>query len=226
MARFVGISECESVSGAAVVIDVMRAYTVAAWAMHLGASRMILVDDLEVALELKSRFPGSLALKDGAPAEGFDLYNSPADLQEVGLRGKTIVQRTTAGTIGAVAVRHCKPLICTGFVCASAVARRLRDLAPDELTYVVTGEEGTAEEDLACAEYIDALVRDPRTDPAPYIRRASDSRAAIDIRQAAAAGYPGINPRDVEMCVDVNRFNFTLEASMEDELLVLRNHEA
>ena len=132
MARFIGIDECKSVSGAAVVIDVMRAYTVAAWALHLGAARMILVKELEEALEIKSRFPGSLALKDGAPAEGFDLYNSPADLAGSGhSRGKTIVQRTTAGTIGAVAVRHCKPLICTGFVCASAVARRLRELAPD-----------------------------------------------------------------------------------------------
>ena len=225
MARFVGIGECESVSGAAVVIDVMRAYTVAAWAMHKGASRMILVDDLEEALEIKAQFPGSLALKDGAPAEGFDLYNSPADLQEVDIRGKTIVQRTTAGTIGAVAVRHCKPLICTGFVCASATARRLRELAPTELTYVVTGEDGTAEEDLACAEYIDALVRDPLTDPAPYIRRASDSKAAVDIRQAAAAGEKGINPRDVEMCLDADRFDFTLEALMEDGLLVLRKLE-
>ena len=225
MARFVGIDECKSVSGAAVVIDVMRAYTVAAWAMHLGASRMILVDDLEEALKLKSRIPGSLALKDGAQAEGFDLYNSPADLQDVDIRGKTIVQRTTAGTIGAVAVRHCKPLICTGFVCASAVARRIRDLAPDELTYVVTGEEGTADEDLSCAEFIDALVRDPRTEPAPYIRRASESKAAVDIRQAASAGETGINPRDVEMCLDVDRFDFTLEALMEDELLVLTKLE-
>ncbi len=226
MAKFIGITECKSVSGAAVVIDVMRAYTVAAWAMHLDVSRMILVDDLDVALELKSGLPGSLALKDGAPAEGFDLYNSPADLQDADIRGKTIVQRTTAGTIGAVAVRHCKPLICTGFVCASAVARRLRDLAPDELNFVVTGEDGTAEEDLACAEYIDALVRNPDADPAPYIRRASESKAAVDIRQAAAEGYPGINTRDVEMCLDVDRFNFTLEASMEDELLVLRKYEA
>ncbi len=226
MAKFIGISECESASGAAVVIDVMRAYTVAAWAMHMGASRMILVDDLEEALKLKSRLPGSLALKDGAPAEGFDLYNSPADLLDADILGKTIVQRTTAGTIGAVAVRHCKPLICTGFVCASAVARRIRDLAPDELTYVVTGEDGTAEEDLACAEYIDALVRDPLADPAPYIQRASESKAAIDILQAAAEGYPGINPRDVEMCMDVNRFSFTLEASMEGGLLVLGKHQA
>ena len=225
MARFVGIGECESVSGAAVVIDVMRAYTVAAWAMHKGASRMILVKDLEEALQIKARFPGSLALKDGAPAKGFDLYNSPADLQEVDIRCKTIVQRTTAGTIGAVAVRHCKPLLCTGFVCASAAARRLRELTPTELTYVVTGEEGTAEEDLACAEYIDALIRDPAIDPAPYIRRASESKAAIDIRQAAAAGYKGVNPRDVEMCLDADRFNFTLEALTEDELLVLRKCE-
>lgn len=225
MARFIGISECKSASGAAVVIDVMRAYTVAAWALHLGAARMILVKELEEALELKSRFPGSLALKDGAPVEGFDLYNSPADLQDADIRGKTIVQRTTAGTIGAVAVRHCNPLICTGFVCASAVARRLRNLAPDELAYVVTGEDGTAEEDLACAEYIDALVRDPRADAAPYIRRASESKAAMDIRQAAAEGYPGINPRDVEMCLDVDRFDFTLEASMEDGLLVLSKYQ-
>ena len=89
----------------------------------------------------------------------------------------------------------------------------------------MTGEEGTAEEDLACAEYIDALIRDPAIDPAPYIRRASESNAAADIRQAAAAGEKGINPRDVEMCLDADRFDFTLEALMDDGLLVLRKYE-
>ena len=64
-----------------------------------------------------------------------------------------------------------------------------------------------------------------RIDPAPYIRRASESNAAADIRQAAAAGEEGINPRDVEMCLDADRFDFTLEALMDDGLLVLRKYE-
>ena len=95
-----------------------------------------------------------------------------------------------------------------------------------ELTYVVTGEEGTAEEDLACAEYIDALIRDPAIDPAPYIRRASESKAADRHPSGRSGGRTRVvNPRDVEMCLDADRFDFTLEALMEDELLVLRKHE-
>ncbi len=191
-ALYVGIAECGVVSGTAVVIDVLRAYTTAAWAFHLGAERILLSDDTEEALELKSALPGALALKDSRPYDGFDLTNSPVELQAHDLSGRTIVQRTTAGTVGAVAAKAAEHLYCASFVCAAATAEALRESGATKVFYVVTGADGTAEEDRACAEYIAALVEDPRSDAKPYLRRAAESEAAMTLKRGVEAGTPGV----------------------------------
>ncbi|MEU2931074.1 2-phosphosulfolactate phosphatase, partial [Streptomyces sp. NPDC007251] len=49
----------------AVVIDVMRAFTTAAWAFHRGADKIVLAADEDEALAIKACHPGWLALKDG-----------------------------------------------------------------------------------------------------------------------------------------------------------------
>lgn len=49
--------------GVAIVIDVMRAYTVAAWAFHRGAREIVLMDGLEEAVSLAATMPGSLLMK-------------------------------------------------------------------------------------------------------------------------------------------------------------------
>ena len=74
-ARFLGISQLAEVPSVAVVVDVMRAYTVAAWAFGQGAEKIVLAGSLDEALALKARHPDWLALKDGAPADGFDMVN-------------------------------------------------------------------------------------------------------------------------------------------------------
>ena len=76
-AVYVSIAECGVVSGTAVVIDVLRAYTTAAWAFHLGVERIVLCDDLDEALRLKASIPGSLALKDSGPMRGVRAVEFP-----------------------------------------------------------------------------------------------------------------------------------------------------
>ena len=190
-AVYVGIDGCGAVSGTAVVIDVLRAYTTAAWAFHLGVECIVLSDDLDEALRLKASIPGALALKDSRPYDGFDLTNSPVELQEHDLRGRTIVQRTTAGTVGAVAAKRADNLYCAAFVCAAATAAALREANATKVYYVVTGDGGRAEEDRACAEYIVALVEDPAADATPYVQRAAASEAARMIRRRVPARTPG-----------------------------------
>ena len=51
-ARFLGIPELTDVPDVAVVVDVMRAYTVAAWAFARGAERVVLAESLDEALAL------------------------------------------------------------------------------------------------------------------------------------------------------------------------------
>jgi 2-phosphosulfolactate phosphatase len=222
-ARYLSIAECAAVKGTAVVIDVLRAFTTAAWAFHLGAERIVLSDDVDEALELKAAIPGALALKDSRPLPGFELSNSPVELQRFGgLRGRTIVQRTTHGTVGAVAARHAERLYCAGFVCASATAAAIRRSGSRDVCFVVTGDGGAAEEDLACAEYIAALIDDPTADAGAFLRRAAESDTAHQLARRVAEGTPGVDEGDLAACLDANRFGFVMRAWEEDGLLCLR----
>ncbi|MFF9197723.1 2-phosphosulfolactate phosphatase [Streptomyces sp. NPDC014779] len=220
-ARFLGIAELTETPSTAVVVDVMRACTVAAWAFARGAERIVLAESLDEALALTSRHPDWIALKDGPPAPGFDAVNSPGRLRSLDLAGRTVVQKTTAGTVGALAVKDAELVLCAGFVVAEATARLLRSRAPGGVTYVVTGEDGRAEEDLACAQYIAARTGGPAPDPAPFLRRAAGSRAAAELTAGLRAGT---HPDDVALCLELDRFPFAMVATREDSLMVVRPH--
>ncbi|MCW8096333.1 2-phosphosulfolactate phosphatase [Streptomyces tauricus] len=205
----------------AVVIDVMRAYTVAAWAFAQGAEKIVLAESLDEALALKARHPDWVALKDGPPAPGFDAVNSPGLLRSVDLGGRTVVQKTTAGTVGALAVKGARLVLCAGFVVAEATARLLRTHDAPDVVFVVTGEDGRAEEDLACAQYIAGRATGAGTDAAEFLRRAAASRAAVELAQGIRQG---VHPDDVALCLELDRFPFAMVAALEDSLMVLRPH--
>nr|WP_313958842.1 MULTISPECIES: 2-phosphosulfolactate phosphatase [Streptomyces] len=117
------------------------------------------------ALALKARDPGWLAFQDGAPA-GFDLADSPARLRPLDVRGRTIAQKTTAGTVGAPAVADAG-WCCARASAAGATAEVLRRAGARTVTFVATGDDGRAEEDPARAEYITARVGAPTAIPDP-----------------------------------------------------------
>ena len=218
-ARFLGIPELAEAPSVAVVVDVMRAFTVAAWAFGQGAEKIVLAGSLDEALALKARHPDWAALKDGPHAPGFDLVNSPGLLRSVDLGGRTVVQKTTAGTVGALAVKEASLVLCAGFVVAEATAQLLRKRESDSVTFVVTGEDGQADEDLACAQYIARRATEAVTDAAEYLRRGAESRAAAELAEGVRQG---VHPDDVALCLELDRFPFAMAATLEDSLMVLR----
>ncbi|MGA5894603.1 2-phosphosulfolactate phosphatase [Streptomyces venetus] len=218
-ARFLGIGELGGSPAVAVVVDVMRAFTVAAWAFGQGAEKVVLAESLDEALALKARHPDWVALKDGPPAVGFDAVNSPGLLRSVDLGGRTVVQKTTAGTVGALAVKEASLVLCASFVVAEATARLLRARGCDSVTFVVTGEGGRADEDLACGQYIARRSAGVRTDAAEFLRRAAESRAAAELAEGVRQG---VHPDDVALCLELDRFPFAMVAALEESLLVLR----
>ncbi|WP_432150146.1 2-phosphosulfolactate phosphatase [Streptomyces sp. bgisy029] len=218
-AQFLGIPELTEVPSVAVVVDVMRAYTVAAWAFARGAEKIVLAESLDEVLSLKARHPEWTALKDGPPAPGFDAVNSPGLLRSLDLGGRTVVQKTTAGTVGALAVKDASLVLCAGFVVAEATAQVLRARAADSVTFVVTGEDGVADEDLACAQYIARRVTEDGTDAAEFLRRAGDSRAAVELAEGVRQG---VHADDIALCLELDRFPFAMVAALEDSLMVLR----
>lgn len=222
-AHYVSIEGAREARGTAVVLDVLRAFTTAAWAFALGAERILLTDSVEEALRLKAHFPGALAMKDSTPLPGFELSNSPVELQAHEVRGRTIVQRTTHGTVGAVAAYRAgvRDIYCASFVNAKATAAALRRSRVAEAYFIVTAEQGTAEDDLACAEYIAALAGHTRlgpkewVDPAPFLQRVAESGTAGLLRQRVADGVPGVHQDDLAAAMDVDRFDFVMQAREE-----------
>ena len=74
--------------GTVIIIDVFRAFTTAAVAFSRGAEKIILVAEVEEALELRERGVGDLCIGEvaGERPEGFDFGNSPFEMScaEVG----------------------------------------------------------------------------------------------------------------------------------------------
>ena len=205
----------------AVVIDVVRAFTVAPWCLEQGASRLLLAPSLDAATQARrTRYPEALLLKDGAPDPAFALANAPGSIARTQLDGRTVIQRTGNGTRGAHAVATVPLVLCAGFVTATATARAIRAAAPEVLLLVPT--EG--DEDWALADYLTALLtRDPAADAAavgPYLARAAASAAAQECRERGPdPAWPGFDPDDLDRCLETDRFDRAVRAFPDGDLL-------
>ena len=102
--RRVTLDTCHEADGVVVVIDVLRAFTTAAFAFDRGADEILLVSTVEEAFKLRDRNSDCLLIGevDGLPIKGFDLPNSPTAVAKVDLSSPRLIQRTTAGTQGIV----------------------------------------------------------------------------------------------------------------------------
>jgi len=214
---------CGDATGAVVVIDVLRAFTTAAFAFAAGAGEIVLVGTVAEALALRERFPGSFVMGevDGLPVEGFDFSNSPGDLLGRDFAGARFIQRTSAGTQGVVRSRQASLLLASSFVVADATVRFLRQHAPAGVTYVVTGiyPDRDGDEDAACADYQGALLRGERPDPAPYLQRVHDSVPGLIFADPARPEFPAI---DLEYASELDRFDFAMLVERRDGLLIMR----
>jgi 2-phosphosulfolactate phosphatase len=213
--RFVDL-DAAAPAEAVVVIDVLRAFTTAPWLLVRGVARIVAVEAVDHALALArgGALDGALIAgeRDGRPLPGFDLGNSPsalADVESAALTGRTVVQRTSAGTKGLLRTAGSGLQLAASFVTAGATAAALRRAGVREVTYVVTGASlgRDGDEDLACAELIAARVDGGDPDPAPFTARV----AASDWGRMFAPDGPEWAPAaDLAHAVDVDRFGFTL----------------
>ena len=205
----IGLSECPQAEGLVVVIDVIRAFTTAAFAFSRGGDEIIVVGDVEEALRLKKEQPSLLLMGEvgGQPIPGFDFGNSPVQISKVSLSGKILVQRTTAGTQGIVRSRKAVRILASSFVVAEATIRRIFEISPDKVTFVVTGTPG--EEDLALADYLEERLRGRRPDPAPYLERVRNAPEAREI--LLQSWCPATYADDISATMEIDRFPFAME---------------
>ena len=166
------VDGARTATGHAVIVDVFRAFTTAAFCVAAGAREIVLVADHERALALKRDDPSLFMTGEieGRPIAGFDIGNSPSAIERLDLEGRRVVQRTSAGTQGVNAAAAAREIVLGSFVIAEATVRYLRRRA-DEVTVVAMGHGGdeTADEDEACARYLAARLADAPIDVAAII---------------------------------------------------------
>ena len=224
MARHLGRWELDGVDGAVVVVDVIRAFTTAAYAFGSGAKEIYLVGTVDEALAFKSTNPGSLALGEdrGLRPEGFDFPNSPAMVRNADLDGRTLVQRTSAGTQGVVRAVDATRLWAASLVVASATARAVEEAGLGEPTYVITGRfedrpDGGADDVLTA----DLIERARIGRPIEATATAAALLATEEAARTLALGSDHCDPADIELAAAVDAFDFAMEVERTDRGLRL-----
>lgn len=148
----------------AVVIDVLRATTTIAWALHNGAEAIEAFADLNELKSKADKWPPSLRLlvgeRGGERIEGFDLGNSPVQVLPEMVRGKRLFMSTTNGTRSLEAVRNARCLYTMALSNRRAVAERLLAEESNEICILGSGWEGaySLEDSLAAGSLATFLI--------------------------------------------------------------------
>lgn len=211
-----GIEGARQARGTVVVIDVLRSFSVSAYALAGGARECRLVPTTAQARSLAAATPGSvLCAEEGAlPIEGIPISNSPTQVHALDMLGKVLVQRSSAGTpvVGAVKSDH---VFAASLVVAKATLQACLSTEPDVLTLVASADHP---EDHACARYIEEL----------YSGREPDLEALLEplyrterYRKVTAGDWPGFPPTDLELALAADRFDFAMPVAPQDGYLML-----
>jgi len=196
-------------AGTPVIVDVLRATSTIVMALYCGAERVIPVRDYDEALAVGRRL-GALTIgeRNGIRVEGFAHGNSPTELSNIPVEGRTIVMVTTNGTQIMV-----EGGIIASTLNAGAVAKEIA--AVPHVYLLASGSPKKSDEDLCAAGLIEHIAGRIRTGAAVEEAVAStvsgdEGKKLLDgIRHSrsgeklTAYGYAA----DVELACDaINRF--------------------
>ncbi|MGD0104899.1 MAG: 2-phosphosulfolactate phosphatase [Rhodopila sp.] len=209
--------------GAVAIIDVFRAFTTAAVVLANGAARIVIVGTIEEAFALRESGIGRICMGEvhGVAPDGFDFGNSPFEVSQVDFGGKTIIQRTSAGTQGIVAASAAERLYAASLVTATATARALASAEAGRITLVAMGDSGLArtDEDELCALHLRNLLEGRSGNPEAVHQLIL---AGGEVARFNDPGRPHLRSEDVEIALHIDRYDFAIRVGTEDGLAVAR----
>ena len=210
-----GLAGARTAAGTVVVIDVIRAFSVSAYALAAGARECRLVGEVEEARTLAARLDRAVisAEVDGLPVEGIPLSNSPTMVLQANLEDRTLVQRTSSGTQGIVAVTGAERLFAGSLVVASATARAILARAPMLVTIVAMGEDLHHPEDRACAEYLEGLMQGRPSELEGLLQPLYTTERYQRLTAGTSPGFPA---SDVALCLAADRFDFAMPVARDE----------
>ena len=220
------VAGAQGARGLTVVIDVFRAFSVAAYAFARGARTIVPVADVDHARELKRLHPDWLLIgeRHARPLPGFDAGNSPTELERLDLRGRTLIHTTHSGTQGLTAATRADEVITGALVNAGAIVRYIRSRAPAVVTLVRMGHEARercAEDDL-CAQLLQQRLAGEQPSVADVANRLRGAPSAQKFFDPACDWAP---QRDFELCTQVDAVDFALRLERDESLPRLQRIE-
>jgi len=209
--------------GLTVIIDVFRAFSTACYAFGNGVKRIFPVGDLEMAYQLKEINPDYILVgeRNEQKPEGFDFGNSPSQLLETDLNGKTLVHTTSSGTQGIANAKGADEIITGSFVNAQAIVNYIRKQNPNQVSLVCMGYscQYPTDEDTLLAVYVKNELEGIPNDfqaMVDQIRNGDGARFFAPEKQEWAPAA------DFDLCLSLNRFNFVLKVEQENGVNYLR----
>jgi 2-phosphosulfolactate phosphatase len=204
-------------TGSVAIIDVFRAFTTAAVALANGASRIVMVASVDEALALREAGVGQICMGEvgGRAPPGFDFGNSPFAISQIDFAGRTIIQRTGGGTQGIAAAHQAERLYAAALVTVDATARALLAGGPERITLVAMGNTAIVrtDEDELCAIHLRNRLEGRKGD-VDALRRTI--LAGGEIAQFGAPTHPHMPRGDLEIALDVGRYDFAIRVMLED----------
>ncbi len=194
---------------AAIVVDVIRATTTAAFLLQAGAGKLLLADRLETARRLARASAALLAgERDGLPPPGFDLGNSPREAALLKLDGRPVVMTTTNGTRATLRTAALVPNVALGALVNAAAAARWAT-GYDSVLLVAAGRNGKLALDDAytVGVIVSALQRLSRARLGEgallALKLAENADAGVIAHSAAARALEKVGlERDVALCAN------------------------
>jgi 2-phosphosulfolactate phosphatase len=220
------VAGARAARGIAVVIDVFRAFSVAAYAFSRGASAIIPVADIELARAYKAERPQSLLIGErfARALPGFDCGNSPSDLLKFDLAGRTLIHTTHSGTQGLTNAMQADEVLTGALVNAAAIVRYLQKRQPEVVTLVRMGQEARERcvEDDICAELIGERLRGRDLDKTVLMNRLHAAPSAQKFFDPACDWAP---EQDFELCTQFDRFDFVLRLDLSLPIPTLQRRD-
>jgi 2-phosphosulfolactate phosphatase len=207
-----GVDGARQARGTVVVIDVLRSFSVSAYALAGGALECRLVPTVDEARALAERTPGAvLCAEEGAlPIEGIAISNSPTQIRATELGGRVLVQRSSAGTPVVAAVRS-EIIFAASLVVARATVQACLSTRPEVLTLVASAD---FPEDHACAQYMAAVALGREVDLTELLRPLYESERYSKI---TGGGWPGFPASDLELSLTVDLFPFAMPVTRHSD---------
>ncbi len=199
-----------------VVIDVLRSFTVSAYALAGGARECRLVRTVAEARALAANTPDAVicAEENALPVAGIPISNSPTRIRELDLRDRVLIQRSSAGTQVAAAVMT-NDMFAASLVVAAATIQACLSRQPDVLTLVASADH---QEDHACARYMEAIANHVK----PNLDMLLAPLYETDRYKTVSSGrWPGFPPTDLELSLTPDVFDFAMPISREPGYLRL-----